>query len=160
MHLILNHLPVVTLLIALSVWFWGLFLSWEPARRIGLALFFVGGLLAVPAFFSGERAEEEMESVLSAEEAFIEEHEEAAKLALILCLITAGAAGFSFFLKRKGKGSASRSLEFVTAGLSIVAFLVVARAAHFGGMIRHPEIRGTQAMDLPTQSSPGEEDLE
>lgn len=143
-HLAVNHLPVVASVLGVAA-----LLSWVVLRKTGLAttLRRAGlGLLVVAAFggavsnVSGEEAEEQVEGLAGVSEDLIHEHEEAAEpaaMALVLAgiLALAGIAG-DVRKARWTDGAAGAALA-----VGLVGFALVARAAHAGGLIRHPELR-------------------
>jgi uncharacterized membrane protein len=148
LHLILNHFPVVlfivgTLLAALTLWG-----ALKKLRPFALALICLAGLTTVPAYLTGEPAEEAVEEMAWADRDIIHDHEESAEAALVLALITAASAGALLawqtqLIKLPLKDSIKvQSLMFyVCLAVAIVTTAVMANAAHKGGLIRHEELR-------------------
>jgi uncharacterized membrane protein len=138
-HLAVNHLPVVTALLALPLLLVGL-AGRATATRYGLGLLIVAALAAVPASLSGEGAEDAIESYPGVSERLIERHEDAAELALTATLIGGAIAAVAAVAEWRAV-----RLALPLAGLALAAALVSAvllgRAAHCGGQIRHQEIR-------------------
>ncbi|MDX2167928.1 MAG: hypothetical protein SF182_12715 [Deltaproteobacteria bacterium] len=138
-HLAVNHLPVVTALLALPLLLFGL-TGRAAATRFGLGLLIVAALAAVPASLSGEGAEEVIESYPGVSERLIERHEDAAELALTATLISGAIAAAAVVAQWKAV-----PLAVALARLALVAALassvLLGRAAHLGGQIRHQEIR-------------------
>lgn len=140
-HLALNHAPLFGILVGMAILLAGYLLQQGVLRKTGLVLLVLGGLSVIPVYLSGESAEELVEHKPGVSEAIIHDHEEAAELALILTLVTgAGAAGVLLFSKRVPP-ELERKAGLAVLALSVVAVIVVARAAHLGGMIRHDELR-------------------
>lgn len=139
-HLAVNHLPVVGLLFALGVLAVGRFIRSEAAIKTGLWLTAATGLLAIPAYVSGEPAEEIVERLPGISEALIEPHEEAAAIALTVTLLAGVLAGIALFLSRNARPSPKRFLLAVF-GSAVIAAGCMAWTAKLGGEIHHPEIR-------------------
>lgn len=149
LHLMVNHLPVVgffllTPVIALTAW-----LGDNRLKKLSLFGAMAISLLTLPAFWTGEPAEDGIEHLPGVSEHLIHEHEEVAEKALTLGLLTGGVALAGYVLSRK-KESLLKLTVYSTLVGSVLTSLVMAKTAHDGGMIRHPEIRGDQANDPET----------
>jgi hypothetical protein len=139
-HLALNHVPVV------GVWFGilALVLALQRAsgelKRFALVVFAVVGLASVPAYFSGQQAEEIVEELPGVEHDRIEEHEEAGRLASIAAGVLGLLAVGLLWAYRS-----PRSLPGWAVGITLVLSLLVAaalaRTSLLGGEIRHEEVR-------------------
>lgn len=143
LHLMLNHLPVVGSLGIGLLLFVALLPAGRAFRRLALAGLVVVALAGLPAFFSGEPAEEGVEHLAGVEETRIDRHEDMAKVALV-GLELAGAialAGLLVFRRRAIPGS----LLVVALIVDLGAAGLLARVATLGGEIRHPEIRAGAA---------------
>ena len=156
-HLLLNHVPTVGFLIGLL-----LFVSSWIARNVELKraslLVLVGvALVTIPAYVSGNAAEE----VLcagggktpacadpSVSKSLIETHEGAALLAFAAIVLTGAFAWLGLWQIRRTSRAESWNLAVILL-LTLVAFGLVARAANIGGEIRHPEIRPAQETVTP-----------
>lgn len=139
LHITLNHLPVVGLIFSLAILLIGCSLRSETTQRVGLWMVLATALLAIPAFLTGEPAEDIAVKFPGVEKAFIEEHEDAAGMALGSAIAAGLAAAVVIFVSRKRTIPA---WGLVTAlVLSLVSAGGMAWTAHLGGLIRHPEIR-------------------
>lgn len=140
LHLAINHLPVVGLLFGLAVLIAGRLLRNETTARVGLWMLLAAALLAIPAYLTGEPAEEIVESLPAIPDALIERHEEAAGFALGGALIVGVMSGATLFLARGG-----RALHPIGCVLVLIAAVAstgcMAWTAKLGGEIHHPEIR-------------------
>jgi uncharacterized membrane protein len=134
-HLVLNHVPVVGLVGALLVLGWGVARRSNEVLMLGFLLTVVIALFTIPAYLSGEAAEEITESANVAKSQ-VEAHEEAALLSLVMISATGLVALFALVMQFARK---SRPLPFAAATLvvGLIAFALVARAAHLGGQIMH-----------------------
>ena len=58
LHLTFNHLPLIAPIIALLIMIGGILLKSEVIKRTAYAIFILGAIMTIPAFVSGEGAEE------------------------------------------------------------------------------------------------------
>ncbi len=91
-HLLTNHLPIILPACGISILVAGVILKSEVIKRVGFTVLIGGGLATIPAFISGEGAEDIAEKIVGINETSIEEHEEQAKVFSILSNIL-GATG-------------------------------------------------------------------
>ena len=142
-HLTLNHVPIIGVFFALAL----LALAWvrrsEELADTGFVALVVLALVAIGVYFSGEAAEEAIEHLAGVSETRIEAHEEAALVAFI-GMETLGAGALAAFLGRRRVGTIRGWVGGVAVLTAIVAGLFV-WTAHRGGLIRHPELRGSDA---------------
>jgi uncharacterized membrane protein len=82
LHLILNHFPIIGTIIATGVMAYGFFTQSDATKKAALFTWVVMALVAIPVFLTGEPAEESVEGLAGVSEAIIEQHEEAAEIAL------------------------------------------------------------------------------
>jgi uncharacterized membrane protein len=140
LHLALNHLPVIGFLFGLGVLFIGRLIRSDTTVRVALWLFVASGLFAIPAYLTGEPAEDIVERLSGISKALIERHEEAASVSLAGALAAGVMAGVVLFL---GRGARAVGLvPFII--VSIVAMAAagsMALTSKLGGEIHHPEIR-------------------
>jgi uncharacterized membrane protein len=140
LHLALNHVPVVGIWFALLVLVLALLRASEELKRAALILFAAVGLASVPAYFSGQEAEEIVEHLPGVEHDRIEEHEESGRWAAILggaLALLAAALLWRFRAPHPLPGWAVG----VPLLLALIVGAVMARTATLGGEIRHEEIR-------------------
>jgi len=140
----LNHFPIFGFAIGVLLMAWATSRKSDEVARAGLALFFLAGISAVLVFFSGEGAEEVVESIVGVSEDAIEAHEELGELGMFVSvgvgLAAAVVLGFSW--KRTVKGWLVR--VFLLAGL--ITFGILGYAGLLGGRIHHEEIRPAVAV--------------
>ena len=140
LHLLFNHLPILGTLFGLLILAGGFFLKNDTLKRTALGLFVLSGILAIPAYLTGEGAEEVVESLPGVTENLIEAHEDMANIFLWMV----GALGVlslaTFFADFKSRKVAPMlyTLTFVAALGSMV---YAQRVGTSGGEIRHTEIR-------------------
>ena len=153
LHLMLNHVPVLGTAFSLALLGWALLRKSEELKKVSLGFFVIIALLAIPAYLTGEPAEELVENLPGVSKASIEQHEEAAQVAFAGVLIVGVAAlgGLVFF--RRGK-LVSDWLSVIVLVLSLIVFALMARTANLGGLIRHPEIRSDAQASMVNDENP------
>lgn len=157
LHLLLNHFPIVGFFLLIPLLLLTLITRRNDYKRLALLATSVVGLLVLPAFWTGEPAEEGVEHLSGIAEAQIEAHEEAGEVALALALTTAGLAGTSWFLSRRREAVLRLAMPIVTLA-AIGTAGVMAWVGHEGGKIRHPEIVSGGPAFAPSRSSGDDED--
>jgi hypothetical protein len=140
-HLAVNHLPVFAALLATASLTFAAVVHHASARNLGLGLLLFAALSALPAYFSGEGAEEIVEDRPGVSEAFIERHEEAADRALAVTLAAGVIAGAALVAVRLRREALVRVLFVIALLASLASTGLMAQVAHLGGQIRHDEIR-------------------
>lgn len=142
-HLILNHIPVVGIPVALAFLAYGIF--WKNAATERFALLVLVGLAAVvlPVYFTGEPAEELIEHLPGVAESFIEAHEDAALVSMILTLVAGAGAFLALWFQKDPKKS--RLLNLGVLAIASVAVISLLYTANLGGKVRHTELRSGAA---------------
>jgi len=157
LHLILNHLPIVSVPMVAIVVAWGLVRRSRDIVRLGLGLAIAVAVVTYPIFLTGESAEEIVEDTAWGAEALIEEHEERATVALIAVLVTGALSAVALWQLR-----GDRPLKLAVPSVVVVALLVssgvLGLTALDGGKIRHDEIRADQGATAETRSEQRETD--
>lgn len=140
LHLLLNHIPVLGVLFGLGLAVAALVGRSGAIAKASFGVFVAVAALALPAYFTGEPAEELVGRLPGTAAALIEPHADAALLALIpvelLGLFSLGA----LILFQRAR-SVPRWLVTTVLVLSLVAGALLARTALLGGRIRHEELR-------------------
>lgn len=142
LHLVINHLPIVALLIAFLVLLAGFLFKKPEIKLTALGIFIFSALSAIIAFYTGEGAEEVVENLPNISETLIHNHEEAAEIFYTLVLILGALSLVTMFLqiKKSKVVSFGYTLIFIMA---LVAMFFAKNTGTSGGMINHPEIRST-----------------
>jgi fatty acid desaturase len=138
--LMLNHIPVLGTAFCMVLVGWALIHKSEELKRVSLGAFVIVALLAIPAYLTGEPAEEVIEHLPGVSKATIEEHEDAATFAFagVLAVGAAALGGLVFHWRAK---PAPNWIVVVVLVLSVIVFAMMIRTANLGGLIRHPELR-------------------
>ncbi len=143
-HLLVNHVPVLGVAFAAVLTAAGVVRGSDELKKAGLWAFVLAGLAALPAYFSGEGAEEVVEHLSGVSEALIHEHEEAAEKALAGALLLAASGAAALIHAYKNRALSAKAAPALLA-LSLPVLALLAYAAHLGGLIRHPELRPSAA---------------
>jgi len=144
LHLLLNHVPTVGASVALGLLVVALIRRDKPLTLAGLEVLVVIAVLTLPAYMSGAAAYEKLRTLPELSETAMRVHQEAA-LAGFTVTEFAGFIAWIALWQARRRGRAGRGLVPAATVLSIVALLLMARAATLGGEIRHPEIRADAA---------------
>ena len=131
-HLLINHLPIIGLIIGILVVIFGLLTKKQVVSSVGLWITMIAGISSYPTMYSGGASEhffEENEGQYCVSEDLIHEHEEAAELAFWPCIVTGVFAGIALFGHRKGHKHTKKA-----------EIVLISKAGLTGGEIRHPEI--------------------
>jgi len=153
LHVVLNHFPLVGLLVAGVALVAALALRHRPAIRVGLGLV---GLLAIsfgPVAHYGEQGYDRVLSMADDPgQGYLRYHAELADRWAFLYYLTAGVAVVGLSLSWKWP----RALTPVSAGvllLTAASLLAGARIAQVGGEIRHREFRNGPPPPAPAHSA-------
>jgi uncharacterized membrane protein len=143
LHLLLNHLPIIGTIFGLGLFLVSLVGKSDHLTRASLGVFCFIALLAIPAYQSGNAAQQAIQSLPGVSATLIEAHQDSALLALVFVEITGAVAWFGMWRSRRVSRPA-RGIWSAVLLLSIVTVGLMARTGNTGGEIRHPEIRSAQ----------------
>lgn len=155
-HLVLNHFPIIGTIIGLLVMISGIIFKSIHTRITGAALVVLMAVFAIPAFLTGEGAEEIVEGLPGVSETFMEQHEDAASTAMWLMEI-AGIASLVFLFAQWKKLSFSNAAFFIALAITISSSVAMAYTGYLGGKIRHSEIRNDTGTNT---TGPAESEIE
>lgn len=157
-HLLLNHFPIILSIIGTGFLFASFFIKSNGFRKASLFLIVIAGLFAIPAYTTGEAAEDVVENSTVVSEIFLEQHEEFALGALAAII---GAAVVALI----GLGIMQWKSEW-TGLMILLAFLASLISAGFlgytgytGGKIMHAEIRNNASSATEHKKSGNAEKL-
>jgi uncharacterized membrane protein len=150
LHLVLNHIPVLGTIFGLALLGYARYRREEAVTRAALGTFVAVALLALPAYFTGEPAEEAVEHAPGVAEQAIETHEAAALPALI-GVEALGVIGTGGLLLARGGRPVSRAATGAALAVAVATAGLMARTANLGGQIRHPEIRSAASLPSGTE---------
>ena len=144
-HLIVNHLPIVGLLIGILVLLAGFVLKKTEVKLTALGIFIFSALASMAAFYSGEGAEEVVENLAGISETLIHTHEEYAESFYVLTLILGGLSLITFIAELR-KFRFAKYLMVLCLLLAAADGVLAKYVGTSGGEIRHQEIRGITNM--------------
>ncbi len=139
-HLVVNHLPIIVPMIGLLVLLGGLAVKSEIVKRTAFVIFIFGAICTIPAFVSGEGAEEILEKTADVSHQLIHEHEEKAEKFAWASYLLGVLAAIGLWANWKQKPFA-KILSYVVIALAALVMFLAAQTGTSGGEIRHPEIR-------------------
>ena len=142
-HLLLNHLPIIGILVGFIILVSGFVFKSALTRRIGNITLFFAAVFVYPSFNNGEGAEEVVENMPGVSEGLIEKHEELAEQMVNFVTILLPLLLVTFYADWKQKGF----LKYVQWTVLAVSFIVIVYGklvGTTGGEIRHTEIRTEQ----------------
>lgn len=153
-HLVVNHLPIVGLLIGVLVLIAGLSLKKIEVQLTALGIFIFSALAAIAAFYTGEGAEDVVENLAGISETLIHKHEEYAETFYMLTLVLGGLSLLAFVTTVRNWKYA-KYLVILCLAIAVADGVLAKYVGTSGGEIRHTEIRG-DAQVIPLES--GDED--
>jgi hypothetical protein len=145
LHILLNHLPIIGTLIALTLLVVSLAVNQDDIKQVSLVLFALIALLAIPTYVTGSGAQEAIKDLPDISTAMIETHEGVALLAFTFMEITglcslAALWRFSRTVKNPWLSRPAKLQVSAVLVLAIVTSGLMAIAGNTGGEIRHTEI--------------------
>jgi hypothetical protein len=147
-HLLLNHVPTIGFGFGIGLLVASLVRDSADLRRASYVVFFVVALVAIPTYLSGNAADFVLRTQPELLQDVVTAHQNAAMLALIPMEIVGLVSWLALWQSRRWHQPA-------VLALSIVTFVLMARAANIGGQIRHPEIVAAgAAASAPSWPSP------
>jgi len=155
-HLLLNHFPTIGFAIALGLLLVGLVGKNEDLKKASLVIFFLIAAITIPTYMSGSAAQEVLKTRDDVSQDLIREHEDAALFGFVFIELAGFVAWLGLWQFRLIKRMPNWNVPAILI-LSMLAFVVIARAANLGGEIRHPEIHASQ--DAPPAAEPAETGL-
>lgn len=140
LHLLVNHFPIVGTILATLVLIAGFLFKNTSVKLTALGLFVFSALSSLAAYFTGDLAEEVVESLSEVSHALIHRHEEFAEFFHITTLILGMLALITVILHHRRSPYVRYFfiVIFVVAALDIYAAI---QTGNSGGKIRHTEIR-------------------
>jgi hypothetical protein len=140
-HLMLNHFPLTGFFFSILVLAFGFIRGNGAILRTGLLIIVVSGAFSLPAFLTGESAEDIIRQMPAFSKALVHAHEDAADVAIWLVGITTALAALGLVVMR-GNGKLTRPILIAAVTLNLISVIAIARVNNLGGKISHPEIRG------------------
>lgn len=157
-HLVLNHIPLIGIGFVILLMIIALIRKSSELITVSLVFTILVALWAIPAYLTGEPAEEIVEDMPGISENLIHEHEEMAEKAFIFIEVVGGIALIGLIARRYNKKLADTLAVVTLIGL-LVGGGLIAWTANLGGKIHHQEIRGdSSAVTLPSGENNEDDD--
>ncbi|MBK6990945.1 MAG: hypothetical protein IPH34_03565 [Chitinophagaceae bacterium] len=138
-HLALNHMPLLLSLLGGILLIIGMIKKNASFKSLSLYLLVAAALFTAPVYLTGEGTEEMVEHLTGVNESAIEEHEDMAKITMVIIAITGAISLIGLFLQKNIRFS--KLILGITLVLSFASFGTMAQTAHLGGLIRHSELQ-------------------
>jgi uncharacterized membrane protein len=142
-HLLLNHFPIIGLIIALGLFLVSLVGKSDDLKRASLVIFTGIALLSIPTYMSGNGAAEKIQKLPGISKAVLAAHNDAALVSLLFVELTGLVAWLGLWQYRRFACARRWSLVTVLT-LSVATVYFMAVTGNTGGEIRHTEIRTVQ----------------
>ncbi len=139
-HLMVNHLPIVGVLIGILILITGLLIKKKEVKLTALGVFMVSAITSAVAFYSGEGAEDVVEKIAGISETLIHTHEEYAESFFTVTLLLGGISMLGFIAELK-KLKYAKYFMMLALLFAIADGVLANYVATSGGEIRHSEIR-------------------
>lgn len=150
-HLALNHLPVLGTVFGLALLVLAQLRKSRELTQVSFGVFFVIAVLGIPAYLTGQPAEEAVKGLPGVPNTLLAQHEEVAQFAFTGLVILGVAALAGLVLFRRGK-SIPCWFAIAVSALALLVGGLMAWTANLGGQIRHSEIRsGSQSSAIRTE---------
>ena len=147
-HLLVNHIPVLGVALGLVVLAAAAARHHTVVAKCALVLFVISALAAIPTYLTGEPAEELVESAAGDVEAWVEPHEEAALISLVL-VEGLGVLSIIGLWTSRHRPALARGVMASVLVLAAITAGSLTWTANLGGQIRHSEIRGEPPSSQP-----------
>lgn len=157
LHLIFNHLPIIIPIVGILVMIGGLVVRSEVVKRTAYFIFVLGAVCTIPAFFTGEGAEETIEHLQGIDEKYIKIHEELAETFALLSYLLGAISILGLWASIKQK-SFSTIVFYITIVFSLVVLFFGKKTGTAGGEVRHTEIRNDAAAGASDQDKGEDQD--
>lgn len=142
-HLMVNHVSLFCLLIGLVALAFSIRRKTPDLRVLASSLLVAAGVFAWVAFFTGEGAEDLLETLGGNSKAWIEQHEQAANWARgSATLVALLAIAHEWSVRRKKKFA--KVLQWALVAFGLHGCTVYMATSFLGGKISHPELRDSK----------------
>lgn len=142
-HLVTNHLPIIGIPVAFVFYVFALKKQNQAILKYSTFILSLLLLSTAVVFFTGEPAEDAVESISGILKSSIESHEDAGKIALILAMISGALGLFTGLMKTNS--DQPTIFHKVLAALSLLTALLLGWTGYQGGKIRHTEFHSATA---------------
>jgi hypothetical protein len=138
LHIMFTHLPMVGLGFAFLMHLYALYSKNFELKKLVFWLYIIVGLMALPAFFTGDGGSEFLQSILKVSEEVTENHEQWAAAFFSGCMTISGFSIIGLYFAKRNKRYFNWIFNLVIF-LSIFTLILAAYTGYSGGLIRHTE---------------------
>jgi hypothetical protein len=142
-HLLLNHFPIIGTLIGGGLFLLSLITNSNDLKRASLVVLLGISLISIPAYMSGNGAQDATKALPGVSKSLVETHEGAAFVAMGFMQVTGAFAWLALWQFRRLARVPKWNLALILL-LTAMTFALMARAGNLGGNIRHAEIQSAQ----------------
>jgi hypothetical protein len=142
-HLLLNHFPIIGTMIGGGLFLLSLIMNSDDLKRASLVVLLGISLISIPAYMSGNGAQDATKALPGVSKSLVETHEGAAFVAMGFMQVTGAFAWLALWQFRRLARVPKWNLAVILL-LTAVTFGLMARAGNLGGNIRHAEIQSSQ----------------
>lgn len=158
LHLVVNHFPIIGLMFATGILFFGLFSKTNTLKNTAYVLFIIVAVFGFLSMYTGEGAEEMVEDLPTVSHNIIHNHEEHAET-FVLFLYAAGLLSLIGLYLNFKKHSKANIISYAILGSALIGMYFAKEVGTTGGEIRHTEIR-TDSASNSTDNATGEQQQE
>ncbi len=138
-HLLVNHFPIVGVILATLILLAGILLRNKTVQVVGLFTMFFSGIAAFIAHITGERAEHAADDATGFSHDALEFHEHASEPFFQGMVVVGILSLVTLFLLYRKSVIGNYLTYFILVG-GIVCSVLAKKAGESGGAIRHPEL--------------------
>ena len=139
LHLILNHFPIIGTGMVIIVLSYAVYVNDERIKKLGMFMLVLIGLITIPTFMTGDKAQR----IVKGNDGVIEEnigpHESYAQTSMTAMEITAGVSLLGLVLFRKEK-PVPVYFGVILLVMMVVVNIMMIYTGHLGGRISHSAI--------------------
>lgn len=159
LHVIINHFPIVGVIIGTLLLIVGMYYKNEGVTISGLGTIVFAAIMGVIVDLTGDPAKETVEGMPDMVQSLIIRHEDIASAAMFI-LIPAGLLAVVSLYSIWKKEKSVRYLVIITLVFSLISCVGMGFAGRTGGQIRHTEFRNdaTKQYIIEHQNDKPEED--
>jgi hypothetical protein len=139
-HLALNHVSVIGMPFLFVLLTWGIVRRNDVIKRLAAVWIALFSILAIALKFTGDFAAEDAGQRLDPVRVYVNAHEKSADQATTAVFVVGLAATIGVYLSRGARTMPQWSLALICI-TTLLACVLLARTAHIGGQISHPELR-------------------
>lgn len=139
-HLVINHFPIIGLMFATGILFFGFFSKTSTLKNTAYILFIIVAIFGFLSMYTGEGAEEIVEDLPNVSHEIIHNHEEHAEKFVLFIYAVGILSLIGLYLNFK-KHPKANIIAYAIIGIALIGLGFSKAVGTSGGEIRHTEIR-------------------